>query len=178
MRDGAKEYADALFSLSEELGTTEAVKSDVADVSDAIMANPKYIDLCDTPAVAIGEKLSLIREALGSVNESVRSLVMILAEKHSVRLFPEIAKEYRTIYNESRNILEAEAVSAAPLSPSQLSAIKEKLEKKTGKTVTVANTIDKSILSGVILRYMGIQLDGSLGARLSQIEKSLKNTIL
>jgi len=103
---------------------------------------------------------------------------MILAERHSVRLFPEIEKEYHRLYNESRNILEAEAVSAVPLSDSQLLSIKEKLEKKTGKKVAVANTVDRSILSGVILRYMGIQLDGSLRARLSQIEKSLKNTIL
>ena len=178
MRGGAKEYAEALFSLSEELGTTEAVRSDALDVSLAFTENPKYIDLCDTPAIAIADKLSLIGDALGSVNESVRNLVMILAERHSVRLFPEIAKEYCALYNDSRNILEAEAVSAEPLSDSQLSAIKEKLEKKTGKTVTVRNTVDRSILSGVILRYMGIQLDGSLKARLSQIEKSLKNTIL
>ena len=178
MRGGAKEYADALFSLSEELGTTEEVKSDLSDVSGALTNNPKYIDLCDTPAIAIAEKLSLIGEALAKVNESVKSLVMILAERHSVRLLPDIAKEYRSIYNESRNILEAEAVSAEPLTAAQIASIKDKLEKKTGKTVTVANTVDKSILSGVILRYMGIQLDGSLRARLSQIEKSLKNTIL
>jgi len=178
MRGGAREYAEALFSLSEELGTTEAVRADAKDVSCVLRENPKYIDLCDTPAVAIGEKLALIREALGSVDGSVRNLVMILAERHSVRLFPEIEKEYHRLYNESRNILEAEAVSAVPLSDSQLLSIKEKLEKKTGKKVAVANTVDRSILSGVILRYMGIQLDGSLRARLSQIEKSLKNTIL
>ena len=56
--------------------------------------------------------------------------------------------------------------------------IKEKLEKKTGKTVVLTNTVDRSVISGIILRYMGIQLDGSLAARLAQIEKSLKNTIL
>ena len=177
MRGGA-EYAQAIFSLTEELGTTESAIADIESVKEAFAKNPRYIDLCDTPAIAIGEKLSLIGEALSSVNESVRSLVMILAERHSVRLFPAIAKEYRKLYNESRNVLEAEAVSAEPLTEKQISAIREKLEKKTGKRVTLVNKIDKSILSGVILRYMGIQLDGSLGARLSQIEKSLKNTIL
>ena len=175
---GAREYAEAIFSLTEELGTTEAAFADIESFGAALSENPGYIDLCDTPAIAINEKISLIGEALGSVDESVRSLVMILAERHSVRLFPAIAKEYKELYNEARNILEAEAVSAEPLSEEQLSLIREKLEKKTAKTVILKNTVDKSVISGVILRYMGVQLDGSLAARLAQIEKSLKNTIL
>ena len=175
---GAKEYAEAIFLLAEELGTTEEAFCDIKSFSEALSENPKYIDLCDTPAIAINEKLALIGEALGSVTECVRNLVMILAERHSVRLFPAIAKEFKELYNDSRNILEAEAVSAEPLGDTELSKIKEKLEKKTGKTVVLTNTVDRSVISGIILRYMGIQLDGSLAARLAQIEKSLKNTIL
>ncbi|MBQ8380789.1 MAG: ATP synthase F1 subunit delta [Clostridia bacterium] len=175
---GASEYAVALFSLTEELGTSDTAKEDVLSAEAALSANPKYIDLCDTPAISISEKLALISEAFKSLDVSVKNLIMILAEKHSVRLFTAIARKYVSLYNESRGIVEAEAVSAEPLSAGQLDAIKQKLSRMTGKRIQLKNVIDRSIVGGVTLRYMGKQIDGSLKARLSQIEKSLKNTIL
>ena len=48
----------------------------------------------------------------------------------------------------------------------------------TGKTIIIKNTVDKSILGGIKLRYLGKELDGTRKARLNAIEKSLKNTII
>ena len=175
---GAANYAEALFSLSEELHVSDRVLSDVTAAADALSANPDYLKLTDTPALSVPEKLELIKSAFSAVDESVRSLLCILCEHHSVSGFAEIAKEYCRLYNEARGIIVAEAITAVPLSEKNTDAIKKKLEAITGKTVTVNNIVDKSILSGIKLRYMGTQLDGSLKTRLDQIEKSLKNTLL
>jgi exodeoxyribonuclease VII large subunit len=56
--------------------------------------------------------------------------------------------------------------------------LKEKLENMTGKAIVIKNTVDKTVLGGIKLRYLGRELDGTLKARLSSIEKSLKNTII
>ena len=120
----------------------------------------------------------MIKRAFATVDESVLNLLLILCEKHSVRLFPAIAKEYRELYCEARGLIEAEAISAVALSPDAMSRIKAKLEKITGKRVSVKNTVDPSLLGGIKLRYMGRQLDGSLRARLDAIEDKLKNTII
>jgi ATP synthase F1 delta subunit len=175
---GAKDYAQALFSLSEELGTTDAVISDVEAAAGALKENPSYAKLCDTPAIPVSEKLALIKQAFGSVNESVRNLLCILCESHSVRSFPAIAKEYVALYNESRGIIIAEAVTAVALTAAQTEAIKKKLEAMTGKTVRINNTIDKSMIGGIRLRYLGTQLDSSLTSRLASIEKALKNAVI
>ena len=175
---GARDFAQALFSLTEELGTTDAALIDVKACRSALKETPSYISLCDTPALPVPEKLSLIKGAFSAVDESVRNLLCILCERHSVNIFPEIVKEYIALYNAARGIIEAEAITAVPLSAAQSAAIKKKLEAITGKRVTVNNIIDKSILSGIKLRYMGTQLDGSLKTRLTQIERSLQNTLL
>ena len=104
--------------------------------------------------------------------------MLILCEKHSVRLFPAIADEYLALYNEARGIIEAEALSAVALDEMTLKRLKDKLERATGKRVTVKNTVDKSLLGGIKLRYMGRQLDGTLKTKLEGIEKNLKNTII
>lgn len=174
----ARNYAEALFSLSEELNVSEAVLADVLAASQILKENPDYLKLADTPAISVTEKLSLLDGAFSSLEVSVLNLLKILAEKHSVYLFSEIAKEYALLYNEARGIFEAEAVTAAALSSESIDKLKEKLEKLTGKTIIIKNTVDKSVLGGIKLRYMGRELDGTLKGRLCAIEKSLKNTIL
>ena len=175
---GAKDFAAALFSLSEELGITERVLLDVEASRQALLDNPEYSSLVDTPAISISEKIELIDKAFADVDEILRNLIKILCEKHSVYIFPAVAKEYCAIYNEARGICQAEAISAYPLSESHMAALKEKLEKMTGKTIALKNTIDTSILGGVKLRYMGKQLDASVRSRLDKIEAGLKETVL
>ena len=175
---GALNYANALFSLSEELGTSEGVLADLNVTSEILNSYPEYVRLLDTPAVSVPEKLSLIDEAFSPVTETVVNVIKILAEKHSVHLFSEIAKGYMALYNESRGICTAEIISAVELSEAQIQKLKEKLTNMTGKTIVIKNTTDKSLLGGVKLRYLGKELDGTLKARLTAIEKSLKNTII
>ena len=45
----------------------------------------------------------------------------------------------------------------------------------TGKKIILKNTVKPEILGGVMLRYSGIQLDGSVKSRLDAFERSLKN---
>ena len=175
---GAANYAEALFSLSEELHETEAILADIKTVRDVLSSNPDYFKLTDTPALGVPEKLSLIESAFASLNQTVRNLLSVLCEKHSVHLFPDIAKEYISLYNESRGICPAEVTSAVALSSYQIDKIKSKLEKLTGKTIIIKNKISKDLLGGIRIAVMGKQFDGSLKSRLAAIENNLKTTIL
>ena len=172
------EYAKALFLLSEENGNSDAMLSDVELTSRILCENPDYVKLLDTPAVSKEEKLVLIDEAFASVIPNLKNLLKILSEKHLVFSFREIAKSFNSLYNESRGIEYVEAVTAVPMNDKQIEKMKEKLAKMTGKTIIIKNTVDKTILGGVKLRYEGIQLDGSVKTRLDLFEKSLKNTVI
>ena len=174
----AKNFAEALFSLAEELSITDEVLSDVEVASSALRKNPEYAGIADTPAISVHEKLALIDEAFGSINENVRNLIKILCERHSVHEFVRVAKEFRALYDESRGIIPAEVISACPLTEKQLSALKLRLESITGKTVVLESKVDKTLLGGIKLRYMGKQLDASLRSRLDAIERGLKDTVL
>ena len=174
----ALNYAEALFSLSEEMGNSDKVLSDLNVTAEILRTYPEYVKLMDTPAISVPEKISLADTAFSSVEETVASVVKILAERHSVYLFPEIAREYSSLYSDARGICNAEIISAVELTDSQTQKLKEKLENMTGKAIVIKNTVDKTVLGGIKLRYLGRELDGTLKARLSSIEKSLKNTII
>ena len=174
----ALEYAKALFALGEELGTTDAILSDLGDCEAAVSANPGYTAIIDSPALSIEERLSLLDEVFGKMDENLLSLIKILCEKRAFHLLGDLFSDYEMLYNEARGICRADVISATPLSDDQLGRIKDKISLATGKNIILKNTVDTSILGGIKLRYDGVQLDGSLRSRLQAIESRLKNTIL
>ena len=174
----AKEYGKAIFLLSEEEGKTENAMRDILLVKDAMHENPTYETLLDTPALAKEEKLALVDRAFASLDGNLLNFVKILCEKHAVYQLPRVADVYAALYDEARGIERVEAVTAVAMTEKQLSALTNKLAALTGKSIVIRNTIDPTILGGVVLRYAGTQLDGSLRARLESFEKSLKDLVI
>lgn len=174
----SEEYAKALFSLTEEEGCSDATLEDMEICRRALAESPGYFHLTDTPAIPKEERLALVSAAFSSVNKNVKNTISLLCESGRLYLFEKIAKGYEALYNESRGIIYAEIISAAPLSQSQVQRLVAKLSEATGKTVRPKLIIDKSLIGGVKLRYMGKQEDGSLKARLTAIEKGLAECVI
>ena len=172
------EYGRALFLLAKETGMTEEIKRDLTAAVRAIETAPEYTNILDTPAIAKEEKLKLCDDAFGRLSEYVVNVIKMLSEKHSVKMLPDVLKTYISMYNEDMGIEEVEAVTAAPMTESQLQAMKAKLEGMTGKTVIIKNTVDASILGGVKLRYEGKQIDASVKTRLDGFADALKNVVI
>ena len=174
----AKEYARALFMLSEEFSRTDAVLNDAKILAQIFKNNPDYIKLLDTPAIVKAEKIKLIDEAFKDIDEYLLNVLKMLCEEHCVHILPKVIEEFFFAYNQARGIEEVEAVTAVAMTDSQLERMKEKLENMTGKRIVIKNTVDKSILGGVKLRYLGIQLDGSVKTKLDKFSQALKNTVI
>ena len=172
------QYGKALFEITEELGTTERVLSDMDTLARLFSASPEYLKLLDTPAVPKEERVELADKALGSLDTHLVNLVKILSEQHSAYLFDKIRAEYSALYDTSRGIERVEAISAVPMSSEQIKKLAKKLEGKTGKTIKLKNTVDPSILGGLKLRYGGKQIDGSIRAGLNSFEASLKDLVI
>lgn len=173
-----KEYSDALFLLTEELGSTESVLDDVTSLREIMKNEPDYAKLLDSPALSLKERLGLAKDALSSLDENLLNLVMILTEKKAVFYLPKILDGYIKSYEESRGIERVSLTSARPLTDEQLERLRQILEGKTGKKIIITATVDPSLLGGIKLQYMGIQIDGSVKSKLDELEKRLCDTIV
>ena len=174
----AKEYARALFLITEEDGVTDNVVADAAILKGALLANPDYVKLLDTPALTKAQRLEMLSATLAGLDWRLSNLVKILTEGHKAHLVVKMINAYADMVDEARGILRVEAVTAIPLSDAQSKALSGKLSAKTGKTVIIKNTVEPSILGGVKLRYAGVQLDGTVQTRLSEFEKGLRTLVL
>lgn len=176
--NNAKNYGDALFMLAKELDEIDTIKVDFDTLCEALEQNSDYLKLLDTPSLSREARVKLVDTAFGTLNKNLVNLVKILAERRLVYLIFKIREAYILAYDAHYNIERVEAISAIPLSAEQLNKLQVKLEKVTGKQIVVTNTIDSSILGGMKLRYLGIQLDGSIRTKLDKFEKSLKDLVI
>lgn len=174
----AREYGKALFMLAKEEDIADIVKSDAECLRQLISDNPEYTKLLDTPAISKAERLNAIEESLSSLHVYLLNLVKMLAEKHSVYLLSSALDGYFSAYDEAYGIERVVAITAVEMTEGELERLKSNLEKQTGKTIIIKNTIDKSLLGGIKLRGMGIQLDSSLKTKLEQIEKSIRSAVV
>lgn len=178
INSGIKAYADALFSLTEELRETEAVLGDVRTVLSVIDSSPEYLKLLDSPALSREERLGLIDRSFGTLNKSLVNMAKLLSEKRMSHSLTKVLESYVRTYELSRGIEHVEVISAVPLTPSQCARLKAKLEGITKKQIIISNTHDPSLLGGMKLRYMGIQLDGSVKTKLDVFEKGLSELVI
>jgi len=68
----------------------------------------------------------------------------------------------------------AQVVSAVPLREDQLSALRELLNKKLDKTVTLSPRVDPALLGGLWIYVDGHVIDRSLKKQLRDITESIK----
>lgn len=171
-------FGRALFELAGENGTTQRIHEELAVICQALREQPDYVTLLDTPAVAVEEKLELLRTSLGAAEPMLLNCLCILCEKRAMHRLAACAAAYDACYDESLGIVRATAITAVPMQERQKTALCRKLEAITGKTVVLTNRTDERLIGGITLRYGGVQLDDSIRARLDSLHRKLNDTIV
>ena len=83
----------------------------------------------------------------------------------------------RQLYNEHFRIAEITVTASAPLSESVREKIAAKMSEVTGKTVSIKEKVDPSIIGGVVIDYGSTRYDGSVRTRLNELKKELGGVI-
>ena len=174
----ASDYAQALYELAEEQSVTEGMLEEVKSVQQILGTHPEYSILLDSPAVPKPQRLQLLDESFGSLYPVHLNFLKILCEKSAVKQYKDCATGFADLYNRAHGILQATAITATAMTDVQKLALTGKLEGMTGKSVALENVVDPSVLGGVTLRFGGIQVDGSLKARLDELRQRLTNAIV
>ena len=95
-----------------------------------------------------------------------------------LREYRDSCRQFKARYNEDHNIAEAVVTTAVDLTEAQAQALKERLEKISGKTVLLTQKTDSTVLGGIRVELEGKQLDGTVQERLSSLKKKVTEIIV
>ena len=74
---------------------------------------------------------------------------------------------------EAERTIEAEVISAFPLSDAQQSLLAEKLKQRLGRSVNLIAKVDANLLGGAIVRAGDLVIDGSVNGQVDKLAHSL-----
>jgi F-type H+-transporting ATPase subunit delta len=177
-----KTYADALFTLLEEEGSAQPafdlVLNQLGVVRSTLRDVPEFIKLLNTPTISSEEKLELIHSTFsGKVTDYVLNFLMLVTEKRRMSYFPRIYTTFRGLYNDKFDIAEITVTSSMKINAELSEKIKTKMEKITGKTVSVTEKIDKSVIGGIMIDYGNMRFDGTVKTRLAELKNDISGII-
>lgn len=179
MTDTARVYGGSLYELAAEEGLAERLLEELRAAVRLFRENPEYEALMNVPSVPREERLGALDQAFGGrVHPYLVNFLKLLTERGSISQLSGTLAAFEGRYNEDNGILTVEVVSAAPLSAADRAALTQKLATLTGKKPRLTCTLDPQVLGGLRLTMDGKRYDGTVRARLDEIERSLKNKIL
>ena len=105
----------------------------------------------------------------------IEKFAAILVANNHVSQVEKILKFFNDIYNQEKQVVEAEIISTNPLDASIIKDLKSYIEKiANARSLEVKESVDKDLLGGMVIRYSDRTIDNSLRTRLLALKTDLK----
>lgn len=166
-------YARAVFNLAQEKNSLATWHKQLTLLA-TIVENEEMQAVLDNPKLK-GEMLSdiVIGVAGKALDTHGKNLVKVLGQNDRLKLVPFIASRFETLKAEAEDSIEAEVISAFPLTEKQRKLILDGLQRRFGKSVALTESEDSSLLGGAIIRTGDLVIDGSIRGRLGKLGSGL-----
>ena len=179
MTKTARLYGGSLYDLAAEEQLTGIIMEQMMEIRQLFRDNPDYVKLLGEPSIPQAERIDLIEKAFGAQAERyLVNFIKVLCERNLLGDFGGCCEEFTRRFNADNGISEAVVTSAIALNDAQMTALKEKLEKISGKKISLVQKIDKSVMAGLLVEIEGKQLDGTVASRMTGISKKLNEIIV
>ncbi len=159
-------YAEALFLLAQEVHQEKQIYQEFNQVTDLMLQYPELISLLDVPTLELPERISILKKVIGNEEGITENFLCLLVEKRRINRIAEIRNAFNKLYFEAFSIAEVFVTSAVPLEETQRIALKSKLQQKLGKTILLRESVDSSLIGGMIIQYGDTRMDNSVKSRM------------
>lgn len=170
----AKRYAAGLFQLAAEKKIIDQIASEMKAIGEVCKKDRTLLDFLAAPQIRDQDKDEVIKAVFsGKVSKPVNQLLDLIVRKRRSQFIVEIADEFQDLVLESQGIIKTRVISAVALKDKEISELKKRLEKKTGKQIQMTRNVKPEILGGMIV-YLGNQIiDKSIKYQLSLLRDRL-----
>lgn len=169
----ARPYAQAIFAIAREQGNLQDW-SGMLQLAAEVAADPTMAKVIDNPRVTRNQVCELFLEICGDgLNDTAKNMIGVLADNGRLGFMPEIAALFEVERAHAEGFLNAEVVSAFPLTEAQKGSIAEALKRRLGKNINLECKTDESLLGGAVIRAGNLVIDGSAVGKLETLAANL-----
>ncbi|HVY52219.1 MAG TPA: F0F1 ATP synthase subunit delta [Devosia sp.] len=172
----ARPYAAALFDLARSEGALDAVESGLDAIQALAGESADFRRFLRSPVISADEKSAALEAILdkAKVDRIVANFLRVVARNGRLFALSPIVREFKALAARERGEISADVTSAAPLSQAQRKSLAETLKQKIGKTVTLTEHVDPSLIGGLQVKVGSQMIDSSLKTKLTAIKIAMK----
>ena len=171
----ANRYARALADVIASKGNYRQVLGELEDFSAAYRESLELREVCETPAVDMAKKLSVLEAIAGKLGSSHVTLnfLRVLASHYRMSLLGEILLSFRSIAYARLGIVRVKISSASGLSSEERQLLQARFNELTAKRSELEFHLDGGLIGGLVAQIGSTVYDGSIRGNLERIREQL-----
>lgn len=172
----AERYAASLHDLAVEAKAVPQVEADLGRFEDMLSGSEDLSRMIRSPVFSADEQFKAISAIVDKAGIAglVGNFLKVVAKNRRLFAVPAMIKAFRRIAAEARGEVAAEVASAHTLTAAQETELKAALKSVAGKDVSIAVTVDPTLLGGLVVKLGSRQIDTSLRTKLNSLKLALK----
>lgn len=176
VRSAARRYAAVLFEVVQAKGDLAKVEGELNAFVALIDGHAELKTVLAHPAISALKKRDLVENVLnasGDLSGEVRRLLLMLAERDRLGSVKDVAAAYTERLMVHRKVMNAQIVTASALPDAQRTALARALSAATDSDVRLQESVDPSIMGGIVARVGSVVYDASLTRQLEKMRQQL-----
>ena len=166
-------YARCLLEAAKCEGRVFEDIEDIKSARQAVIKSSQMREFLQDANIAAENKSALVKDAFGGLAPEVVSVVAVMAERGDIKLLGRVAAAYESAAEEALETVVVDVTTAVELDDHLREVIKNKLSSDLGRSVRLNESVDRSILGGIIMSTHGKRMDASVRTQLSQARRVL-----
>jgi len=168
-------YANAVFNLARAENAIDRVENELGQLKDEVIFNLDLKKYLSDTAIQSSEKIKSLLNILGEDStRSIKTISAMIILFDALDYTEQIYKDYIELTNQYKKQVSVEVISAIELDDKLLMEIKKDVDSKTGLDVRVKNTVDKSIIGGLLIKIGERIIDLSVRNKIEDLKSKLK----
>ncbi|GAB0115374.1 F0F1 ATP synthase subunit delta [Acidisoma sp. C75] len=172
----AGRYATALFDHAEEMGWLDRVIEEMDALGRLIDESAEFRAFLANPLIDIQESTKAVRAVLAEqgFGSIVQNFVGVIAQNRRLFFLRSIVQGFADLVDKKRGVVRAEVVSAHPLTEVQSTQLRARLTELGYGRVQIHQSVDPSLLGGLVVKLGARLYDTSLKSRLQRLQYAMK----
>ena len=172
----AERYATAVFDLAKEGKAVKALETDVGALETAINESADLRTLLTSPLYSREEQAAAINAVAKKMELSptTANVLSLLASKRRLFVLPHLVRVLQDMLADARGEVTADVTTAKALTKAQTEKLAKTLSGQVGKSVTIKETVDESIIGGLIVKVGSKMIDTSIASKLNALQNTMK----
>lgn len=172
----ARRYVTAVYELAEEGKNLAKVTKDFESLGNALAESADLQKVINSPILG-AEKQIIALEEVGKkakFNAVTINFLKVVASNGRLNVLPAVVTAFKAKVAEEQGEVAALVTSPAPLTAAKIKEIQTELSKVTKKKVIVSETVDPSLIGGLVVKIGSKMYDFSVKSQLNKIKNELK----